>query len=125
MCILKSLKRNNNNNNLFYRPSVDSNEALSLTAILIENTDLEDEGSSEDESCNSEDDPNRLWCICKKPHNNRFMICCDQCEDWFHGKCVGVTKALGNLIYTFILPNLYHKIQLYSFISQYYINKCN
>ncbi|KAF0767731.1 PHD finger protein 3 isoform X1 [Aphis craccivora] len=43
----------------------------------------------------SEDDPNRLWCVCRKPHNNRFMICCDTCEDWFHGKCVGITKALG------------------------------
>ena len=23
------------------------------------------------------------------------MICCDKCEDWFHGKCVGVTRAMG------------------------------
>lgn len=23
------------------------------------------------------------------------MICCDKCEDWFHGKCVNVTKAMG------------------------------
>jgi hypothetical protein len=23
------------------------------------------------------------------------MICCDTCEEWFHGKCVGVTKAQG------------------------------
>ncbi|XP_042223016.1 death-inducer obliterator 1-like isoform X1 [Homarus americanus] len=23
------------------------------------------------------------------------MICCDKCEDWFHGSCVGVTKAIG------------------------------
>ncbi|XP_047109427.1 uncharacterized protein LOC124777919 [Schistocerca piceifrons] len=51
--------------------------------------------SSDEESWNSEDDPDRLWCICKKPHNNRFMICCDICEDWFHGKCVGITKAMG------------------------------
>ncbi|XP_028028225.1 death-inducer obliterator 1 isoform X2 [Bombyx mandarina] len=47
------------------------------------------------ESWNSEDDPNRLWCICKQPHNNRFMICCDSCEDWFHGKCVNITKTMG------------------------------
>lgn len=43
----------------------------------------------------SEDDPDRLWCICRQPHNNRFMICCDKCEEWFHGKCVNVTKAMG------------------------------
>ena len=23
------------------------------------------------------------------------MICCDKCEDWFHGSCVGVTRAMG------------------------------
>ncbi|XP_055929009.1 uncharacterized protein LOC129960026 [Argiope bruennichi] len=42
-----------------------------------------------------EDDPKKLWCICRKPHNSRFMIQCDKCEDWFHGSCVGVTKQYG------------------------------
>ncbi|KAG8193339.1 hypothetical protein JTE90_022969 [Oedothorax gibbosus] len=42
-----------------------------------------------------EDDPDKLWCICRKPHNSRFMIQCDKCEDWFHGSCVGVTKLMG------------------------------
>ncbi|KAH3740031.1 hypothetical protein DPMN_046726, partial [Dreissena polymorpha] len=23
------------------------------------------------------------------------MICCDKCEEWFHGKCVGITQARG------------------------------
>ena len=23
------------------------------------------------------------------------MICCDTCLDWYHGKCVGITKAMG------------------------------
>ncbi|CAH0592546.1 unnamed protein product [Chrysodeixis includens] len=57
-------------------------------------TPIVDKAESQ-ESWNSEDDPNRLWCICKQPHNNRFMICCDGCEDWFHGKCVNITKAMG------------------------------
>ncbi|XP_034663988.1 uncharacterized protein LOC117898576 isoform X3 [Drosophila subobscura] len=47
------------------------------------------------ESQEDDDDPNKLWCICRQPHNNRFMICCDLCEDWFHGTCVGVTKSMG------------------------------
>ncbi|XP_059480576.1 death-inducer obliterator 1 isoform X2 [Neocloeon triangulifer] len=59
-------------------------------------SDEEDSGDEEgDEEWDSEDDPDKLWCICRKPHNNRFMICCDKCEDWFHGKCVGITKAMG------------------------------
>ena len=52
-------------------------------------------GFDSDDSDNSEDDPERLWCVCREPHNNRFMICCDKCEDWFHGKCVGVTRGMG------------------------------
>lgn len=59
------------------------------------NPEDEDDINSDDASWNSEDDPDRLWCICKQPHNNRFMICCDKCEDWFHGTCVNVTKAMG------------------------------
>ncbi|XP_012274490.1 uncharacterized protein LOC105696523 isoform X2 [Orussus abietinus] len=58
-------------------------------------SDLDDEEDDEDDNSDSEDDPDRLWCICKRPHNNRFMICCDVCEDWFHGKCVHVSKAMG------------------------------
>ncbi|KAG5896282.1 hypothetical protein JTB14_033575 [Gonioctena quinquepunctata] len=50
--------------------------------------------SSNDEE-ESEDDPNKLWCICNQPHNNRFMICCDTCEEWYHGTCVNITKAMG------------------------------
>lgn len=55
----------------------------------------DDDDEDEEENSDSEDDPDRLWCICKRPHNNRFMICCDVCEDWFHGKCVHVSKAMG------------------------------
>lgn len=68
--------------------------------ILIDDDDDDDDfddvmsgdGFDSDED---EDDPDRLWCVCREPHNNRFMICCDKCEDWFHGKCVGVTRAMG------------------------------
>lgn len=24
------------------------------------------------------------------------MICCDKCEEWFHGKCVGITRKMGS-----------------------------
>lgn len=56
-----------------------------------------DYSSSDAESDqDSEDDPDRLWCVCQKPHEGKFMICCDICKDWFHGHCVGVTKLMGD-----------------------------
>jgi len=56
------------------------------------------ESDSDAGSWASEDDPERLWCICQQPHNNRFMICCDICLDWFHGKCVNITKGQGKVM---------------------------
>ena len=41
------------------------------------------------------DDTNKLWCICRKPHKNRFMIACDICQEWFHGSCVGISPKKG------------------------------
>ena len=26
------------------------------------------------------------------------MICCDGCEEWFHGKCVGITMQQGKIM---------------------------
>ncbi|KAK9744164.1 Transcription factor S-II (TFIIS), central domain [Popillia japonica] len=57
-----------------------------------------DSSNDEQSEEESEDDPNKLWCICNQPHNNRFMICCDTCEEWYHGKCVNVTKAMGQMM---------------------------
>ncbi|KAF5898758.1 PHD finger protein 3-like, partial [Clarias magur] len=31
--------------------------------------------------------------LCNKPHNNRFMVGCGRCDDWFHGDCVGLDLA--------------------------------
>uniref|UniRef100_A0A3P9QHJ5 Death inducer-obliterator 1 n=1 Tax=Poecilia reticulata TaxID=8081 RepID=A0A3P9QHJ5_POERE len=54
--------------------------------------------SSDEESDDGGYDPNALYCICRQKHNKRFMICCDRCEEWFHGDCVGITEARGRLM---------------------------
>ncbi|CAH0380555.1 unnamed protein product [Bemisia tabaci] len=83
-------RRSNEKKNPGNRVGNENLDGDEIAAALDDNLPSED-----DQSWNSEDDPDRLWCICKKPHNNRFMICCDTCEEWFHGSCVGITKAMG------------------------------
>lgn len=61
----------------------------------------ENDSSTSSSSVESDDggyDPNALYCICRQKHNKRFMICCDRCEEWFHGDCVGITEARGRLM---------------------------
>uniref|UniRef100_A0A3B1JB96 PHD-type domain-containing protein n=1 Tax=Astyanax mexicanus TaxID=7994 RepID=A0A3B1JB96_ASTMX len=63
-----------------------------------EDDEDEDDESSSSESDSDGYDPNALYCICRQKHNKRFMICCDRCEEWFHGDCVGITEARGRLM---------------------------
>ncbi|KAL7800094.1 hypothetical protein V8C37DRAFT_364058 [Trichoderma ceciliae] len=64
------------------------------------NTAAEDASDEDDESDNGP------YCICRGPDDHRWMICCERCEDWFHGECVHIGKDVGeSLIEKFICPN--------------------
>ena len=39
-----------------------------------------------------EEDSN-IYCFCKKTWDNHFMIQCDYCQEWYHGKCVDITPT--------------------------------
>lgn len=41
----------------------------SLSLVII-SSDTENEHDDEDD----DDDPNKLWCICNKPYNNRLVL---------------------------------------------------
>ena len=51
-------------------------------------------------------DENELFCICRGPDDHTWMIACDGgCDDWFHGRCVGMDEKDGKLIEKYICPN--------------------
>jgi hypothetical protein len=39
-----------------------------------------------------------IYCICRKTSGNEFMLCCDNCETWFHGRCVGYSNKEVNTL---------------------------
>eukprot|EP00124_Ichthyophonus_hoferi_P002949 Ihof_evm4s227 gene=Ihof_evmTU4s227 len=53
----------------------------------------------------SSDDDTKLYCICRRPHENRFMVMCDRCGDWFHGSCVKINKAMAVAAGQWFCPN--------------------
>lgn len=36
---------------------------------------------------------------------SRFYICCDQCQNWFHGRCVGILQSEADGIDEYVCPN--------------------
>jgi hypothetical protein len=34
----------------------------------------------------------KLYCVCRKPYTGEFMIKCEECKEWYHGKCVKVRR---------------------------------
>ncbi|OQR69522.1 nucleosome-remodeling factor subunit NURF301-like, partial [Tropilaelaps mercedesae] len=46
-----------------------------------------------------------LYCLCRTPYDeSQFYICCDSCQGWFHGGCVGVLASEANDIDVYICP---------------------
>ncbi|KAK8225413.1 hypothetical protein HDK77DRAFT_385444 [Phyllosticta capitalensis] len=47
-----------------------------------------------------------IYCICRKGDNHTWMIACDgSCDEWYHGKCVDVKEADGDLIEQYFCPS--------------------
>ncbi|KAL6866810.1 hypothetical protein J3F83DRAFT_741278 [Trichoderma novae-zelandiae] len=62
--------------------------------------------AAEDASDEDDESDNGPYCLCRGPDDHRWMICCERCEDWFHGECVHLSKDIGeSLIEKFICPN--------------------
>ncbi|MBN3299112.1 BPTF factor, partial [Amia calva] len=52
------------------------------------------EGSSEE-----------LYCICRTPYDeSQFYIGCDRCQNWYHGRCVGILQSEATLIDEYVCP---------------------
>lgn len=49
---------------------------------------------------------NIVHCICKRPYTEtEFMIACDNCNQWFHGECIGLSESQGLFVDLFFCEN--------------------
>ena len=49
-------------------------------------------------------DSDVTYCVCRQPDDG-FMIECDWCDEWFHGRCVNVSEEEGVRIKKYKCPN--------------------
>ncbi|XP_019939677.2 nucleosome-remodeling factor subunit BPTF isoform X6 [Paralichthys olivaceus] len=46
-----------------------------------------------------------LFCICRTPYDeSQFYIGCDRCQNWYHGRCVGILQSEANHIDEYVCP---------------------
>ena len=45
-----------------------------------------------------------VYCMCRKPDDGQFMIQCDRCDEWYHGRCVEVAQADGMAMDKYYCP---------------------
>ncbi|XP_059483006.1 nucleosome-remodeling factor subunit NURF301 isoform X2 [Neocloeon triangulifer] len=58
------------------------------------------------DECKHARDTKELYCLCKQPYDeSKFYICCDQCQNWFHGRCVGILQSEADGIDEYVCPN--------------------
>lgn len=63
------------------------------------------EGSDSDDESEEEEDDSKIYCICKQTYNpDLWMIACDECNEWYHGKCVHVTNQDSKRIEYYVCP---------------------
>uniref|UniRef100_A0A3Q3INF3 Bromodomain PHD finger transcription factor n=1 Tax=Monopterus albus TaxID=43700 RepID=A0A3Q3INF3_MONAL len=70
-------------------------EAKKLEDFVCNDCKRGQEGSSSEE----------LYCICRTPYDeSQFYIGCDRCQNWYHGRCVGILQSEANHIDVYVCP---------------------
>jgi len=46
----------------------------------------------------------KVFCFCRTNDDGSFMICCDKCDEWFHGRCVKIKRTECAYIDKYVCP---------------------
>lgn len=54
---------------------------------------------------NTIEDRGSRHCICGGPSDGSFMLCCDSCDNWYHGVCMKLDQATSDALAKWICPH--------------------
>ena len=60
----------------------------------------DDEEEEEEDDDDEEDDSE--YCICRRGNDGSPMICCNRCGEWFHFRCVGLSKRAAEQMQEYV-----------------------
>ncbi|ORE01942.1 hypothetical protein BCV72DRAFT_252780 [Rhizopus microsporus var. microsporus] len=90
--MVKKVKRGRPPTKHLIKPTVNNNNNNNDTADTKQTRALPEE--------------NIVHCICKRPYTEtEFMIACDNCNQWFHGECIGLPESQGLFVDLFFCEN--------------------
>ncbi|KAK0547710.1 Transcription factor bye1 [Tilletia horrida] len=70
------------------------------------------ETHGQDGDDDDEDDDQAVYCICKAKDDGSPMVECGLCEDWFHLRCVGLSKRAVDKLKSYVCPPCTAKMAL-------------
>ncbi|KAI0033155.1 hypothetical protein K488DRAFT_48234 [Vararia minispora EC-137] len=77
----------------------------SSLATEIKADDLAEEDTTSKGEQEDEEDEDKLYCICKTSYDDeKVMIACDRCDEWYHPTCVNMPDLEVDLVDQFICP---------------------
>jgi len=66
--------------------------------------DEEEESDLSEDDIGSENEDEQLYCICRRRDDGSFMICCDECDEWYHGVCMNLPEDVGRTLPSYTCP---------------------
>jgi hypothetical protein len=80
-------------------------KAKTKTTKIVQETPVASTSKASSQAKDTKDS-DELFCLCRRPYDeSQFYICCDSCQDWFHGRCVGVLQKEADTIDVYVCPN--------------------
>ncbi|KAL1415997.1 hypothetical protein MTO96_028343 [Rhipicephalus appendiculatus] len=64
-------------------------------------SDSETDSCVEDHGSERSEEEEIVYCICRTSDTTRFMIGCDNCNEWYHGDCISITESYAKNILKF------------------------